>query len=65
MSTEKGRTLSNVLQEQKTDRIAVRIPPTLKECIEEMAREDDRTMSQFVERMLRNAAVEAGKLSAN
>lgn len=55
MSTEKRRKMSaNV--EQRSERVAVRLSPTMKEAVERMAADDDVTVSKLLERLVRAEA---------
>jgi predicted HicB family RNase H-like nuclease len=47
-------------QEARSERLAVRLPPTLKEAVTELAVEDDVTLSKWIERAIR-AEVERRK----
>lgn len=51
----KRRKMSN-LGTVRSERVAVRLSPELKAQIEELAAEDDVTMSKWMERVVREAA---------
>ncbi len=60
MSTEKRRKMSaNV--EPRSERVAVRLSPSMKEAIERMAADDDVTVSKLLERLVRAEAEKRGK----
>lgn len=54
--------MSNVLEQPRSERVAVRISPGLKEIADEMAQEDDVTLSKLLERLLKAEAVRRSKL---
>lgn len=53
MSTPKKGKL--VEPETRADQIAVRVPKALKEAAMQAARDEDRTLSKWVERLIREA----------
>lgn len=59
MSTTKRE--KKVETETRTDQIAVRVPRALKEAAMEAAQNEDRTLSKWVERLIREAVERQNK----
>lgn len=55
MSTTKRRTKSNTEGAMKTERIAIRLTPEMKAKAEAAARSDSRSLSNWIEKMIREA----------
>lgn len=49
----------------KTHPLGFRVEPEIKEALERAARDDDRSVSSYIERILRRALVENGYLPAD
>jgi predicted HicB family RNase H-like nuclease len=47
--------MSARVEHKRSERVAVRLRPSLKEQAEQLAQNEDRTLSAWIERLIRNA----------